>query len=156
MAIVIPAFFGVGATFSDSAGNTRDSWEAITNAGKSVRMVVADYSFPDLAPDAVQRARGRFDACRGKGQMILGYVHTRGEVDPTSGKQPQLPKKDVEKDIEKWYTQYGQNIDGIFFDEGPLWSDNEERQKAFYTALLKDFKSNHPDRNRVMLNAAQF
>src|SRR5687768_6962648 len=81
MALVIPAYFGVGHQWTDATGAPRDAWKSIEAAGKSVRIVVAEASFPGLTESAKQVARDQFDRCHlNNGQMVLGYVSTRDET----------------------------------------------------------------------------
>jgi Spherulation-specific family 4 len=135
--LAVPAFFPLG-----------DDWTRIEQAGSKVHLVVPEFSFstvdPATNPDLLKAARQQFARCRNKGQKILGYVSTQGGARNRAA---------IDADIDRWFARYPTQLDGIFFDEGPVaWVDTE----AFYTDLIGGFKARHPQRSLAMLNAPQY
>jgi hypothetical protein len=152
--IVVPAFFPLGCTYTNTSGVQNGCWAELNAVGGSgaagpatVRLAVAEASFPDLAtnnPEEADRARFVFDLCRYIYDIrILGYVSRRSGNRPT---------QEIKNDIQKWYTTYPANIDGMFFDEGPV---HDNASEPFYTQLFSEYKSEHPGQ-LVFLNAAQY
>jgi len=143
MKIAVPAFWG----FS-SATDPGPFWQAVEQAGKKVRIVVAEYSLSQVDtgsnPDLWNTAKQQFNRCRSRGQQILGYVSTRNGT---------RPRQEIDSDLNAWYARYPTQLDGIFLDEGPQFDDSK---RAFYEGLIADIKQTYPWRTTVLLNAPQF
>lgn len=134
--ITVPAFFVLGP-----------DWQRLEQAGRAINIIVPEASIgldAQLPAPVIEQYRDQFQRCRNNGQKILGYVSTR-----SGGRDRQA----IDADIQSWFNRYPTQLDGIFFDEGPVF-DNTTQQ--FYTTLINDFKTGRPANNTVLLNAAQF
>ncbi len=132
------AFFDLVAHKSD--------WDAIVNGGSKVGLVVPDGSFRN--PPDLGAAKQRFQNCQRQGQLVLGYVFT-GIGDRDVGQ--------VNTEIDQWAGNYGEAIDGFYFDSGielDLGKTDQQFQD-YYRPLMAGLRTKYPCR-KVGLAASQY
>ncbi|OJH40654.1 spherulation-specific family 4 protein [Cystobacter ferrugineus] len=156
MKIVVPAYFGLEHKWTDSDGRPHDCWRSIEEARNKVSIVIPDESFPTLAPSSLKSAQKQFRRCRGVGQKVLGYVHTREKSG--DDKPARRAATDILKEIDDWYEAYDGCLDGIFFDEAVYWYDQESATKpndnsaeTFFGGLIKQLKEKHQGATSVLI-----
>jgi hypothetical protein len=156
MKIVVPAYFGLEQQWTDSERRSHNCWQSIENAGNKVSIVIPDESFPGLAKSSLKSAQEQFCKCRGVGQKVLGYVHTR---EGKGAKQPaRREAADILGEIDDWYNAYAGFLDGIFFDEAVYWYDQEPATKpndssaeTFFGGLINQLKDKHQGATAVLI-----
>lgn len=175
--LVVPAFFPINPGGAQGDWSTNPDWVRIQNAGSAVKIVVALgdsgglqglTDAPGCTPGqcALQNARNQFNTLRAapRNQLVFGYVRTAGANYPASGGFPASwvnGQPNVEKviaDVGAWRAAYPSQIDGIFFDEGPMFSPTsmtDQQYRDWYTKLFNEMRLRHPWA-KIMLNVAGF
>ncbi len=141
MRLAVPAFWTLAAQYIPH-------WDGVKRAGPVVGITVIEGSWPATAASNAtwrdQEARPMLNSLPG---VVLGYISTRN-----SGAGPLRSDTDIMNQINAWYTQFGQQIDGIYFDELvlPEYSD----QVAAALQKIDLFKASYPS-GKVMILAGQ-
>jgi hypothetical protein len=71
---------------------------------------------------------------------------------------PGVDQNTILANVDNWYAHYPSQIDGIFYDDGPLFRPNgptDGQLNSYYVQLYQSTKFRHPSAT-VMLNAAAF
>ncbi|KAJ5383098.1 hypothetical protein N7517_001009 [Penicillium concentricum] len=92
---------------------------------------------PDSAVDSDWQ--GVITRGAGSSKIVLGYVRTG-----------YLGTARIEEDIDMWYTLYGENIGGIFFDEGWPECGADNKYAGLYKYINDYTKRTHPGAYTVL------
>ncbi len=102
MKIMVPAYFGDNSTY----------WSTMTTQASShpgmIYAIINVNSGPGTAED--NTLLSLITTFRNAGGKILAYVNTWGS-------STILPESTIKPDIDKWYSWYGSQVDGVFFDQ---------------------------------------
>ncbi|KAJ5423592.1 hypothetical protein N7491_008808 [Penicillium cf. griseofulvum] len=93
----------------------------------------------------------------GSGKIVLGYVRTGYLGVSTQAFKTRLGSGDladwtaqIEEDVDMWYTLYGENIGGIFFDEGWPECGADNKYADLYKYINDYTKRTHPGAYTVL------
>lgn len=148
--LAVPAFWTLGAPF-------QPHWQALKDAGPIVGITVIEGSWPDAAktnPAFKTQAQAHLDSLWG---VVLGYVSTRSGPtfdleDPQlilEGTNPQGQTKS--NSVKAWYDEFGQNIDGIYFDELVIPEKSAAADRTAALDVVAQLKAQRPAAKAMIL-----
>jgi spherulation-specific family 4 protein len=140
--IAVPAFWTLEQKY-------QQYWQALRQAGSMVSITVIEGSWPAAARNNAtwrSQARSHLDTLPG---AILGYVGTRDANGALLAASEILTGPNKVDSVQAWYDQFGQNIDGIYFDELVIPEDSGAVNAA--QMLLAQFKASHPTAKAMIL-----
>ncbi len=143
MHLAVPAFWNVTQQYDHL-------WKGVVDAGSAVSIVVVgDSTWPSTAaanPTWKAQALNRLQTLPG---AVLGYVYAR------DGNGNLLPPAEIlsgpskQDSVQAWYAQFGQDLDGVYFDE--LVMPNDPGSVAAATTLLAQFRQQFPAAKSMFL-----
>jgi hypothetical protein len=136
--LVVPAFWTLETKYDPH-------WQGVRQADGVVSAVVIEASWPATAaanPIWKGQAQAHLDTLPG---AVLGYIHTRSGPPNFD----LLNTAQVTTSIDAWYTQFGGQIDGIYFDELILPEKLGDVPVAMQ--IVAGFKVAHPGAKAMIL-----
>lgn len=138
------------------APSDNDKWDRLINSSKKLTVLVANvangpsYQRDDAWKKVISNSKAA-------GKRILGYVPTGYLGIPVDdNNKPRFPTRlgtysqndwiaQIEQDIDRWYEFYGDDIGGIFFDEGYNNCDDANHFADIYDYVDRYTKLKHGD-----------
>lgn len=144
--LVVPAYWDLSQRF-------QPYWNQLQNSSGALTATVVEQSWPAAAinnPAFKSAAQALMTSLPG---AVLGYVSTRKEVQVEVQGKVQVQRQLLQPDeilgdpakgdsVQAWYDQFGQQIDGIYFDE--LVLPDDPGSVAVAQTLIGKFKAAHP------------
>jgi hypothetical protein len=143
--LAVPAFWTLESKY-------QPFWQQLRNTSSALAVTIIAQDWPAVAqqdPGFKTNAQKLIDSLPGS---VLGYVSTRNggpSLLPTAEILGGASKADS---VRSWYDQFGQQLDGIYFDE--LVVPDDPSSVSVAQALVADFKAAHIDA-QVMILAGQ-